>query len=89
MERVEGGWVLRRVVIMRGILIVATEPEAARRRCILLSVREAVRAAREEEEEGGGRFAGNPFVMVDMMRNDARVQRKNTAGRKLGECKTR
>lgn len=67
---------------MRGILIVATEPEAARRRCILLSVKEAVRAAREEEEGGGGCgvFAGEPLVMVDMMRRGA-VKRKKYRNR--------
>lgn len=73
MERVEGGWDLRRVVIMRGILMVATEPDAARRRWILLSVKEAVRAAREEE---GGESAGEPLVMVDMMRGQAQVCQK-------------
>lgn len=46
MERVDGGWALVSAVMMLGILMVATEPEAARRRCALPSFREAVSSAR-------------------------------------------
>lgn len=48
MERVVGGWAARRVCRMRGSLMVATEPEAASRRCVLASVRELWRAVRAE-----------------------------------------
>ena len=46
MERVDGGWALVSAAMMLGILMVATEPEAARRRCALPSSREAVSSAR-------------------------------------------
>ena len=46
MERVGGGWALVSAAMMLGILIVATDPEAARRRCALPSFREAASSAR-------------------------------------------